>query len=559
MACDSLAKNPEFGLRRNLSGWRKNGRSFKKKVGVLPFTPAEMCKERLEYTTIGGPYLFHPDVVVYGNSIRNTADSLNRIDAARENEDTLLKNNLSLAPGLNRGLSRYLDSYYRKVRGQLQPELFRLGSELEEQISSATDVTHAKYELRLRSIIKLLEREDMMSSLFMKHISHKVKVPECAKSGKGSRGIGDYSCPGSLLCPFLVKPLKHAFSTRVEHDGCVIRFVESTECVEIDDILTEMYNSQVNYFIYFSDDMCCKIFHRGVPRYFNLDISSCDKSNGVGVFERLRWFYASTIWGNLIDKAILQCKQNLYIKNPSNPNEYITAKVNTPTEFSGTLLTTLLNNIAASSICLSIHYHLKKTDDLTVDQLITKAAFAVGYKVTGEECHSPEDIQFLKMSFWQDDGGNLHSFLNLGAVVRAFGTCWMDYPYNSKKGEKLIDAVRFRNWSVLQGYKHCGDNILMQALSASPGTQRPNCLTEKTMGLISKQTTSDLLHKSWTSSTVRLAVPIDSLLKRYRMTREELVELCGFYQSSDVGSVIHCDAGYKLLARDYSYSERKKN
>jgi hypothetical protein len=554
LTVDACAPLPLFGLRHNLANWRKCGRKFKKKLGRLPFTPTGTPNVR--YSTIGGPYCYHPQSVVYGPSIHNVADSLNRIDAARENEDALCHNNWRIAPGRNRALSRFLNSYYSKIRAKLEPELHELRDELEEQIVSAEDETHHKFQLRVRSMRGMLDNLSMRESLFMKRITHKVKVPETAKFGKGSRAIGDYTCPGSLLCPFLVTPLKHAFSERVEHDGCIIRFAASTEAEEIDDMITEMWHSTSNYFIYFSDDMICKVFREGVPEFYNLDISSCDKSNTRPVFERLRWFYAGKEWNGLIDRAISQCEQDLLIRNPENPDEWVTANVTTPTEFSGTLLTTLLNNIAASSICLSIHHLLKRTlvgSPHSTPTLIEQAAFAVGYKVTGERCSTPEDLQFLKMSFWMDDDGRLHSFLNLGPVVRSFGTCWMDYPYDTTQADTLPSAIRFRNWSVLQGYQHCADNELFQAYSMAPGCSK-DIVSHRTALRISKGVTGDLLHKQWTSSTLRLPVPTTSLLLRYQMTGGEWAELCRLVRCSDVGDIIHCVAVYRILHRDYGYA-----
>lgn len=490
--------------------------------------------------------------MVYGNSVNNLGLALNRLDAARENEDALVTNNLTIAPGRNRGLSRYLDSYYRKVRDHLTPALGQLGGMLTEQIRSAVQPDHAKYKLRRWNMQRIVEKEDIATSLFMRKVAIKLKIPESAKAGKGTRAIGDFSCPGSLLAPFLVGPLKDAFSNRIEHDNCVIVFVASTDAREVDAIFTEMYRSTKNFFIYFSDDMVCKLFRGGNPEYYNLDISSCDKSQTRAVFHRLQWFFCDTQWDELMARSIAQCVSPIYLKNPGDPEDYITAETINPTEFSGTTLTTVLNNIAASAICLSINYSLKGEPTCSTAELVTKSAFAVGYAVTAESCQGPQDLQFLKMSFWVDHTNeSLHSFLNLGAIIRSFGTTWMDYPFIKKRGETLDGAVRFRNWSVLQGYKHVGDTELYLAMLASPGCQRTTVQTSRT---ITKHVNAERAHKHWDSGTGRLPVPRSAILSRYGMSESEYTELCTMALGADVGHYISSVGVKKILHKDYGYA-----
>lgn len=517
---------------------------------MLPFT----CEDRaVEYSTIGGPLFYNEDVVVYANTPNNLAVALNRLDVNREGEGELSRNNLKVAPGSNRGLSRYLNSYYSRVRESLSPLLGQLGSQLDEQIKSALNKAHIKYFLRRRCIKKLLECEDMISGLFMERVTIKVKIPEAAKNGKGTRAIGDFTCPGSLIAPFLIDPLKSAFAEPVEHDNCVIRYVGTTNAHEIDKIVTEMWNSEVNYFIYFSDDMMCKIIRDGVPEYFNLDISSCDKSNTTAVFHRLRWFYAHSDWDELIARAVKQCTQPIIMQNPHKNGEYITAQTVNPTEFSGTILTTVLNNIASSGICCSINYHLRRGGSESTEAIISKAAFAVGYSVTAERCQNPEDLQFLKMSFWEGKNGELHSFLNLGAMLRSFGTTWGDYPYN-KRTECLEDSIRFRNWSVLQGYKHAGESELMRALSSSKGCQRPKKISKRTVGIHTRQLERENHYKLWNDSVAREPVPRSAVLRRYRLSEPEYEELLKATRESDIGHVLRYSGIDKILNRDYGYA-----
>lgn len=534
--------------------WKINARKFRKKLGELPFT--EGGDGRHEYSSIGGPSFYHPDIVVYGNSVGNLAKALNRLDVNREGELDLSRNNRLLAPGRNRGLSRYLDSYYRKVRLGAHEDVSALEDELTEQIAAGHDTTHIKYRIRLQAIRELMASDDMLSSLFMSVVNLKLKVPETAKQGKGTRMIGDFSTPGSLLAPFLVKPLKHAFARAIEHDGAIIRFVETTKKVEIDRIVTEMYHSDKNYYIFFSDDMMCKLFIDGEWRFFNLDISSCDKSNTPAVFERLRWFYAGTAWEDLIDRACRQCAAPIVMHNPTNKSEYITAVTAYCLEFSGTILTTILNNIASSAICLSIQYHLRRGtfSAMSIDDQISNSASAVGYLVTAESCQTPEKLQFLKMSFWEDKEGNLNSFLNLGPLIRNFGTTWMDYPYARSRGETRADAIHFRNWSVLKGHVNSGWTEVHQALTDSPSCQKPK-FSEKSAKVIETHLAKERAYRMGENSDEqRLMVPRASLLARYDITESEYLEMVSLCSRAKIGDEIRCNASNAILKMDYGYS-----
>lgn len=557
---DSVAAPPGYGTTSDLDGWKFNGRRFKKLLGVLPFTPGAVnrTEKSNQYETVGGPSFHSKSSVVYGNTVVNLGKAMNRLDAARPNEDALRLANLNIAPKKGRRLARYLDSYYRKVRAHLTPDLFSLRDALTEQIECALDPTHPKYAVRLRAIRELIRGVNVFDSLFTLGITVKLKIPETAKYGKDGRVIGDFSCPGSLLAPFLVGPLKHAFGHRIEYDGCTIVFCESTEPTHVDTIIEEMCDSPHNYFVYFSDDMCCKIFEPDGPKLYNLDISACDRSNTRPVFERLRWFYNGTGWDELIDKAIRQCELPVTILNPEDRNgrlhrtERITAQTKNPKEFSGTILTTVLNNIASAAICLSIHHSLSSGHWTGTGGDIARCAAAVGYIVTAQECRSEADLQFLKLSFWRDSAGRLHSFLNLGAIIRNFGSTWKDYPYDGRK-ETLDDAIRFRNWAVLQGYRHAGDNPLLEALRCSPGCQRPTNLSIATTRVIMNSVAVSNRYKSSQSAVKRQPVPSRILMNRYNLTDQEWEELCSFTREADVGDIIFAPAVSKILHCDYGY------
>lgn len=480
---------------------------------------------------------------------------LMRIIGKRDLEELKTVNNMRVSPHFsNRKLSRLLNKYFKRTKNIIEPLLFILGDDIEEQIRLAT-APHIKRKLRIKAIKELISRGEMLNSLFMQKIAGKIKIPEFAKNGKKPRLIGDYSCPGSLLAGFLVPIMKYAFSQPQVLHGSRLRFVYSTDAQELDQIFEEADKSIFDEYIFFSDDMCCKVKVNGVYRWFNLDISSCDASNGPPVFERLLWFFDHNLnFSNLMSRAVMQCQQRLVIHHPNGKKvgENVSAKPTVPIEFSGTQLTTILNNIAASSICISIcyHLHLMSGNHVDIDNLVTKAALAVGYEVTVDHCEALHDVQFLKHSFYHDEQGHVRSFVNAGALLRSFGTCWMDLPFDRKLGESLEGAARMRNWQTLQGFKHSGLQLITTPLLESPAATKYEGYKK-----LLTQMTRESEYKMYISSSIsqRRSVPVSVFSARYSLDNDELNQLLFLLQASNIGDVLTCSAIDKIMTKDYGY------
>ena len=476
-----------------------------------------------------------------------------RILGKRNLEELKTINNLKLAPkSANRGMFRKISSYYNNVKRKVGELTAVLGDNLTEQIRLACS-PHTKLKLRLQAIQELIDKGEMLNNLFMKKISGKIKIPEFAKVGKKPRLIGDFSCPGSLLAGFLVPCLKFAFSDAIVIDGSRFRFVYTTDAAELDGIFNDADQSIYDEYIFFSDDVCCKINVDGVHKWFNLDVSQMDASNGPAIFSRMSWFFDNfTHHKDLIDLAVRQCMQRLVIFHPAGKKipERVTCKPSQPIEFSGTQLTTALNNAGVVAICISISHYLKHHRRIgeSIDELIARAALAVGYEVTLQHCDDVENIQFLKHSFYRDSNtGSLHSFVNLGPLIRGFGTCWMDIDYSRKLGETLQGAWRQRNWSVLQGFKHSGLDLITQPLLFSKGCQRQKGkYTQLTNRLVKENS-----YKMYTNSqSIRKPVPLISLMKRYSFNDDEFNQLIKLIVRSDIGHVIACSAVDKIMQVD---------
>lgn len=537
------------GYRDVLTDYRFNGRKFNYR-GKMPFSPLEA---KNTYTTYFGPTYQVKDRCVYKQSVENYDAMILRIIGKRPLEEIKTVNNRKISPFRNhRGVSRKLHSYYAKVKSRLYKYTQVLGDNLSEQIRLACS-PHVKQKLRLKAISELISKGEMLNTIFMKDIKGKIKIPEFAKAGKKPRLIGDFTCPGSLLAGFLVPCLKAAFGEPVVIDGSRFRFVYTTDVSELDMIFSEMDSSIFDEYVFFSDDMCAKVKIDGKYEWFNLDISSCDSSNGPDVFDRACWFFDDHFdHGKLLSDAVLQCKQRLVIHHPNKSvREIITARPSQPIEFSGTQLTTILNNIASAAICISISDRLRKGYIENFEKTVSAAALAVGYEVTKQSCRDLGDVQFLKHSFYRNNDGGISSFVNLGPLMRSAGTCWMDLPFNSKQGESIEDAARFRNWAVLQGFRNSGLSPFTEKLMSSPGYTRP----VKYDGVIAlRQLEKENEFKMYLSKAERQPVPLSVLLKRYNIQEDEWEQLLTLVHESDIGDQISCIAIDKIMHTDYGYS-----
>lgn len=545
------------GLRDVLGGWQyfDNACTYNFTYDInngLPFSRRSSVRKP-EYQSVYGPSMFHPDISIYsGCNTRNVSMALQRITGAREKEEVLTKNNRIISPlGGKRRLSRFIESYYRKIKERMLPVLEQLNDNLIEQINLAYK-PHVKRKVRIQAIKELLNARDMINSLFTKNIMGKIKIPEFAKRGKRPRLLGDYSTEGSLLAAFLVPILKNAFAEPVDMGYGVIRFVYSTDQEQLDRIFTECNNSDVDQYIFFSDDMCCRLMNeRGEFEWMNLDISSCDASNSGSVFDRVSWFFTGRVeHKELVDRAVKQCLLPYVIRNPVDPSEYVRCKPNVPIEFSGTQLTTLLNNVASSAISCSIMYS-RRLYNFTGSDWVSNAANAVGYNITIDRCEYVEDVQFLKHSFWLDEDGKMNSFTNLGTYVRCIGSCWMDLPYSRKRGENLRDAAIARNREVLTGFRNCGSNPVYRSMLGMPGARS---VCEKDYSVIRKSVHKEFHMKSYFNTNgLRKDVPDISVCRRYRMDESELACLSRVILKLDVGDCLVDQTVVRILGKDYGY------
>jgi len=172
--------------------------------------------------------------------------------------------------------------------------------------------------------------------------------------------------------------------------------------------------------IFFSDDGFLVSNINGRFKLFETDISSCDASNGFPIFVALNYLASKIGVSENLLKLIEQCARPTRIVNPDDDNEYVVLQPKFYFEYSGSKLTTVLNNLASVLICCGIHDFCRDSplhiDDLLTSENIVTAAFSVGYKLTVDLRSSWNSVTFLKRAF------NLsHSWLVYGPILRSFG------------------------------------------------------------------------------------------------------------------------------------------
>lgn len=370
------------------------------------------------------PWMVHAN----NNHSLNTAFN-NRILLVRDNENQLRANQAT-----------YLAQ--RREPRVIYQQAFLVGlndhpDEIEDIIAHIND-PHPKRQLRIDALKDLLAIGDIGAESWLRGGSAKavLKKDELSKTSKGlpkpGRIVCDLGVTASLRGFRLTKYLKHVMTESiVTSSGDEYQF-----CIKPDvDTLTEVFAKLINpphrsYFVYFSDDSCYSVRDaEGVVHIYNVDISKCDISHTPSLFEELLHLTPPQAQETM-EKLIDQCRADLVIQSPEDKSIRLRLRSagNEPHLLSGSTLTTLINNLA----CTTVGECLNSCTDYTLiggEPVAMIAAVAeCGYDVTMEKCERPEDIQFLKNSPILTTSDEYRPMLNLGVLLRATGICRGDLP-----------------------------------------------------------------------------------------------------------------------------------
>jgi len=461
-------------------------------------------RKRGTYDTVFQPFYGKGGWVVYGDTRNNLERAIAaRVANKRDNEERLLFNHSKVSL-FGRGVCRVRHSVFSRIRMNLRIKLRDLSDDLFER-QKFTHLPSAKRRIKLLALIDVINSSDY--SLFVTHIRGKLKLYEKAKPGKNPRLIGDYTTPGSLLAGYLCEIAKSAFVgchdsySEYGFDVCGMysEFVKSTDSVTLDRVGNMLMTDNRNMHFHHSDDSLFKLD----GKLYELDISSCDSSNGQPIFDIVSWLFDDTQYKDVIDRCIKQCSLCLKVRDPCNNLNSVKLRGIRPFEYSGSTLTTLLNEVASTLIGIQISYD-KSSNSCDV----INSAMSVGYNVTLVLRDNMSQATLLKNSW---DGNR--SFLNLGAILRSFGTFSGDLPGSSK----IPLDIRCEDFcaSLVLAYKHSGITSVYKALA------RRYCYHTGYYDDVVKK----VMSYSYNSEFARGEISDDALIDRYDVTQSQIDEL----------------------------------
>jgi hypothetical protein len=419
-----------------------------------------------------------------------------------------------------------------------------LGAEEEMYLHYADP--HIKRSLRIRAHDEMIE-ENVCSNcdhIWLRDVLWKIKPEEWAKYGKKPRCICDLGVSASLRGFILTNILKLAQSEEPIHlYGGSFAFCKTPDPFELKrhfDLLRDPPGRF--YFLYFSDYACLAIRDdKGDVQWFNLDISSCDASHGLPLFEALINLMPSDTSREDMRKLVRQCSAPLRVVSCADKYIKIKIKPKRPILMSGSTLTTGINNLANLLIGVSIVTSFNGGKIGIENEGMIFAAAKAGYILTGcTPLEFFEDIQFLKHSPVQDKFYEWHPMLNLGVLYRASGTCNGDLP-GSKK-QSLFERGTIFQRSLLRGaYPYLDFEILRKMKgTCGPGVVvDTKAFTWKVVADADKYPITTILD--------------ESIIRRYRLTSDEYLELVEV-ATYGFGWFFNTTGASKVLEKDYGLS-----
>jgi len=512
--------------------------------GKLPFTLKGKSSVRGDhYKTFFGPSVFHTGVV-YADSSTNLEKALTRLTCARvidgisveEEFQYAQRDRFSSSPRpflvlLNRTLG-ILRSRCRRA--------YTVSLEHHDARENYISKPHPKRKVRIYNYKELLESGLLDYGKWMDTVMGKVKCPEFAKLRKYPRMVNDLTTKGSLLGGELARVLKKLFSEDISIGVMRARFIATPDVNALKGVFERLISPSFNEFVYYSDDACAAFLCRDGVFRCNMDISQCDASNGPAIFDLLQEIVSDCPeWSDLMRRVIDQCKSDLIMSNPGvKHGKGFRISPLQPIEYSGTVLTTLLNNMANLVIFLSIYSDVMALKPLRSDMqdIIIRCARRVGYIVTVSVCDNIQSLQFLKFSPFFDACGNVVPQMNLGVVLRALG---------QKDGDLLgrgsIHSRAFHhNAGVVASCSQGGNNVIISTLkekyNVSAATRKVSVgyLTDHLIG----------------ESTA--FVSDEQLVLRYGFSLGELSHAARLLKDAHFGDKIFCEALNRIMDIDYS-------
>jgi hypothetical protein len=316
---------------------------------------------------------------------------------------------------------------------------------------------------------------------------------EIAKPGKMPRVYVSYGS-GLLCAPTLPVVFKeringwHYFNIG-SIEVCIIVYAKpkSSELVKLFEALINARQSLKDHLCVaiYSDDSCYSGIINNVPFGYNVDISSCDSSNGPPIF-----FLVASLMSRIDPQfaglLIEQCCKPMKVQHPTDKALSFTLELPTAFEGSGTVLTTCLNHVASILIALSTAIKLSKatlfiSTSRDIELAIIGGAALVGHKVTVASIEEEGVLrharfQFLKISpmvcrHTVTGERRLLPVRNIGSIIKGFGQLDTDM----QASQVSMDNATFHRLTynermnvflgaVISGYKNEPSSPILAAL-----------------------------------------------------------------------------------------------
>lgn len=433
------------------------------------------------------------------------------------------------------------DDQFKPFKERLKEKYFKHLSPVFDPVHEAIEHhadPHQKRELRIQAFKDLVNKGWLgdPDHIWLRKSIWKMKRLEWAKHGKKPRMIVDLGTPASLLGFIAMERLKQAQSQEdLEINGGILHFCKSPDPFEMQRIFQELYSpSKRFYFVYFSDDACLAIRDGDRILRYNLDISSCDASHSPALFTLLRDIFPTNSQP-LVDRLIQQCQSRLCIRATQDRNMKVILQPTRPMLYSGSTITTAINNLAN----ILIAFKISQLTAFTPSD-IEKAAAAAGYIVTGTEpLEHFEDLQFLKHSPVFDKFDNIHPLLNLGVLLRASGTTHGDLPGHGPF-QARADAYQA---ALLNGMYPRATFQLIRNMKATVSHAKPSKLNSGDV--------LSLAHKVVDSDYPVFEPTARSLYLRYRLDDGEISALERGFGSAGYACFFNHSSASKILEKDY--------
>lgn len=450
----------------------------------------------------------------------------------KNNQQLFVENNQNFFEKLRLLYTSYFESY--------------LG--MEEECRQHYDDPHAKRTIRIEAFKELNDSSEIFKPLWVRKVLYKLKKDEFAKLDKYGRLIGDLGVGASLQGFRVTDFMKvaEAYEPLLEN-GIRIQFIKSPEQAALRSVFEFLQNPpERGYFCYFSDDSCFCIRINGIVYKFNIDISSCDSSHTHPVFKALidsTPFIAQADMSALVDQLKLPIK----IKSINNPHTSVYLTTTAPHLYSGSTLTTRINNFANQLIALSLSQHDFSTCSNAgdVEAAIITCARKVGYIVTCQPAKDYSHLQFLKHSPIYDVNGRLQPLLNLGVLLRTTGVCHRDLPGRGPLRER---GRKFQQQLLSGFYPNVSfpliDNMRKQCIGVDPTETEKKWIMHKLQPMLE--------YKVDTTAMEPFSLTTQELYRRYDSLHDyQCDELEHDLGNATFGTVIACAAASAILKMDY--------